>query len=94
MKRSHVLLTSMILAINSALPGSSNAPRVTSKKQRPLVSGPAPGRGKRRGRIASSLGFRRCTFFKPNGEKECARRRQIKAGTMTPNYVHGNQYLI
>ena len=30
---------------------------------------------------------------KPNGDKECARRRaQMAAGTATPNYVHGAQY--
>lgn len=31
--------------------------------------------------------------YRPNGFKECARRvRQMKAGTMTANYVHGDQY--
>jgi len=39
-------------------------------------------------------GIRSGMTYKPNGPKECARRlRQKAAGTYTPNYVHGNQYV-
>ena len=38
------------------------------------------------GRIANKA-------MKMHGSRECARRmRQMKAGTATPNYVHGGQY--
>ena len=93
MKRNHLLLTSMILVVSAALHSGPLGARVATKKQKPLIGQPK-GKGQRRGKIMRAFGLPRSTHWKPNGLKECARRvAQREAGTMTPNYVHGNQYL-
>lgn len=76
MKRSSLLVASLVAMASSAFTAADAHTPV-------YLDAPRPPKPQRRAARGQSKRRSRPTFFEPNGERECARRRrQIEAGTL------------